>query len=185
VRNTPDPGRLLPQIPLIQRYYGAIEAARSSDLAAREPATVADDLLSTMASIRRSGRLVGRPAELAELTGAQLDLVRLLRRRPGISVTEAAAELALAANTVSTLVRQLTDAGLVARRVDRADRRVARLALTPETARRVGRFRDRRVALLASGIAELGPAERSRLHDAVAILGRVAARLPELAEPGA
>ena len=79
-----------------------------------------------MAAIRRSGRLVGRPPELSELTGAQLDLVRLVGRRPAVSVAQAAAELRLAANTVSTLVRQLTDAGLLLRRVDPVDRRIAR-----------------------------------------------------------
>jgi hypothetical protein len=50
---------------------------------------------------------------------------------------------------------------------------------------KVGRFRDRRVALLASGIAELRPADRRRLDAAVSILSRVAGRLPDLAEPDA
>jgi DNA-binding MarR family transcriptional regulator len=146
---------------------------------------LADELLSTMALIRRSGRLIGRPAGLSELTWAQLDLVRLVRRRPGVSVADAAAELQVAANTVSTLVRQLTDAGLLVRRVDHADRRVARLELTPDVAREVGLFRDRRVALLASGIAELAPADRRRLEIAASILSRVAMRLPDLVEPRA
>jgi DNA-binding MarR family transcriptional regulator len=147
-----------------------------------DAAGIADELLSTMASIRRSGRLVGRPAELSELTGAQLDLVRLVRRRPGVAVAEAAAELGLAANTVSTLVRQLSNAGLLLRRVDGSDRRIARLELTPETSARVSRFRDLRVALLAAAIAELGAADRRRLEAAVPILGNLAARLPELVE---
>jgi DNA-binding MarR family transcriptional regulator len=149
---------------------------------AGEWSALADDLLATMASIRRSGRLAGRPVELSELTGAQLDLVRLVRRRPGISVAEAAAELRLAANTVSTLVRQLTDAGLLLRQADRADRRVARLELTPEMQGKVDRFRDRRVALLAAAIGELRPAERRRLAETAALLRRLAGRLPELAE---
>jgi len=128
---------------------------------------------------------MGRPAELSNLTGAQLDLMRLVWRQPGVSVAEAALELRLAANTVSTLVRQLTDGGLLLRRVDLSDRRVAKLELTPETARNVGRFRDRRVALLAAAIAELPPADWRRLEAAVPILGRLAARLPDLVEPSA
>nr|WP_232320542.1 MarR family transcriptional regulator [Rhodococcus sp. WMMA185] len=44
-----------------------------------------------------------------------MELARLLRRRPGISVADAAAGLGLAANTVSTLARQIVDAGLVER----------------------------------------------------------------------
>jgi DNA-binding MarR family transcriptional regulator len=159
-----------------------MEASRALSPVPGDPSALADELLSTLAAIRRSGRLVGRPAELAELTGAQLDLVRLVRRRPGVSVAEAAAELQLAANTVSTLVRQLADAGLLVRRVDRTDRRVARLELTPEMAQKVGRFRDRRVALLALGIGELRPADRRRLETAASILSRVAMRLPDLVE---
>ena len=71
-----------------------------------------------MGAIRRSGRRhAGRPEELSQLTGSQLELVRLLRRRPGISVNQVADELNLAPNTVSTLVRQLVDAGFVVRRL--------------------------------------------------------------------
>src|SRR5262245_43246954 len=161
-----------------------MEAAGSLDLTS-DASAVADELLSTMASIRRSGRLVGRPPELSELTGAQVDLVRLVWRLPGVSVAEAAAELGLAANTVSTLVRRLSDAGLLRRLVDPADRRVARLELTRETSRRVERFRDLRVALVASAIAELTTADRRRLEVALPVLGRVAGRLPELVEPRA
>jgi DNA-binding MarR family transcriptional regulator len=162
-----------------------MEAARALAAVPDDSAALADELIVTMASIRRSGRLAGRPAELAELTGAQLDLIRLVRRRPGISVAEAASELQVAANTVSTLVRQLTGAGLLVRLADPADRRVARLELTTETARRVEGFRDRRVALLASAIDELRPGDRRRLEAAAAVLARVADRLPDLVEPDA
>src|SRR5215471_17672170 len=133
---------------------------------------IADELLRTMGSIRRSGRRAAvRPAELSRLTGAQLDLVRVVRRRPGISVGEAAEELRLAANTVSTLVRQLCDAGLLERTTDVADRRVGRLSLSPDTARRVGAFRDRRVALLSEAMGSFSEHEQEELADAVALLG--------------
>jgi DNA-binding MarR family transcriptional regulator len=155
------------------------EASRG---AVAEWSPLADDLLGAMAAIRRSGRLVSRPLELSELTGAQLDLVRLVRRRPAVSVAEAASELRLAANTVSTLVRQLTDAGLLLRRVDPVDRRIARLELTPTMQVTVDRFRDRRVALVAAAISELRPAERRQLAAASTLLRQLASRLPELAE---
>jgi DNA-binding MarR family transcriptional regulator len=143
---------------------------------------LADDLLSTMASIRRSGRRVAaRPVELSALTGAQVDLVRVVRRRPGISVTQAAAELRLAGNTVSTLVRQLSDAGMLIRRPDDSDRRVARLELTPAMQRKVGAFRDRRVATLSAGIAQLQPADQRRLVDALEILRELAGALSDQA----
>jgi DNA-binding MarR family transcriptional regulator len=149
-------------------------------MSAAEPTQLADELLRAMASIRRSGRLAAaRPAELSALTGAQLDLVRLVRRRPGISVSEAADELRLAGNTISTLVRQLTGSGLLDRTSDPFDRRVARLELTRDMQRSVSAFRDRRVAVLATAMTELPPAERVRLEDAVEVIGRLAERLPD------
>ena len=102
---------------------------------------LADELLAAMGARRRSGRRrAGRPEELSQLTGSQLELVRLLRRRPGISVNEVAHELNLAPNTVSTLVRQLVDAGFVVRRCQEADRRVARLDLAEDLGRRWEHF---------------------------------------------
>jgi DNA-binding MarR family transcriptional regulator len=153
-------------------------AARSQ----AELSLLAGELLATMASIRRSGRLVaGRPVELSALTGSQVDLVRLVRRRPGISVAQAAAELRLAANTVSTLVRQLTDAGLLIRSADASDRRVARLELTREMQRKVGAFRDRRVAMLSAGMGELPAGDQERLAEALDVLKALAATLPDQA----
>jgi DNA-binding MarR family transcriptional regulator len=146
----------------------------------KEHAARADDLLSVMASIRRSGRLLaGRPVELSTLTSSQIDLVRLILRRPGVSVTQAAEELRLAPNTVSTLIRQLSDQGLLIRRIDDQDRRVARLDLTPGMRRKVGAFRDRRVATLVGAMTQMSAKDRGRLADAVAILEELAGRLEE------
>ena len=155
-------------------------APSPADAAATPFAQLADELLTAMASIRRSGRsAAGRPVELASLTTAQIDLVRLVRRRPGVSVGEAADTLRLAANTVSTLVRQLTEAGLLIRTPDTSDRRVARLELTGEMQHKVGAFRDRRVAMLADAMDGLPPRDRRRIEGAVEVLGRLAQRLPD------
>jgi DNA-binding MarR family transcriptional regulator len=146
-------------------------------------ARLADELLNAMASIRRSGRAVaGRPAELATLTSAQIDLVRLVRRRPGVSVGEAADSLRLAANTVSTLVGQLTDSGLLLRTPDASDRRVARLELTGDMQQKVGAFRDRRISMLAAAMAGLPP---RRVESAVEVLRLLAERLPDRSAPDA
>lgn len=145
-----------------------------------ESAAFADQLLATIGAIRRAGRRQsGRPDELSALSGAQLELVRLLRRRPGVSVAEAASELRLAANTVSTLVGELSEAGLLVRSVDRADRRVARLDLAPEMRRTVERWRDRRVDALAAAYERLSAAERRRLAAALPCLDRLAGALEE------
>lgn len=86
----------------------------------------------------------------------------------------AAQELGLAANTVSTLVRQLTDLGLVARTADPDDRRIARLALTPATQSHVEQWRDRRSAQVADAVSRLTPQEREDLARAVPAITRLA-----------
>jgi DNA-binding MarR family transcriptional regulator len=131
----------------------------------------ADELLDALAALRRALRRdAARPDELAALSGAQIELVRLLRRKPGLSVAEAAAELRLAPNTVSTLVGQLADAGVVARRPDDADRRVARLDLAPRIRRKVEAWRDRRSEALEAALAALPANEQSALADVVPVL---------------
>jgi DNA-binding MarR family transcriptional regulator len=79
---------------------------------------------------RQLRRSAGRGFDGTGLTEAQAELLRLVGRRPGISITEAAAELALVPNTASTLVSRLAADGLLVRTVDGKDRRVGRLQLT-------------------------------------------------------
>jgi DNA-binding MarR family transcriptional regulator len=135
----------------------------------------ADELLAAMSAIRRAARQRGgRPAEFASLTTAQLELIRVLRRRPGLSVAEAAQELRLASNTVSTLVRELADAGMLERRIDKDDRRVARLDLAPDIRRKLERWRDERVVALASAIDGLPSEDRRLLLAALPLLGSLA-----------
>jgi DNA-binding MarR family transcriptional regulator len=98
---------------------------------------------------------------------------------PNVSITRAAKELHLARNTVSTLVRQLADAGLLTRTAAAADRRVARLELTEEMRRNVGAFRDRRVAVLVEELQQLSPADQRQLRGAVGILNRMSRELQQ------
>ena len=156
-----------------------------TSLQSAETAQLTSELISASASLRRAARLAGRPVEFAELTGAQLDLLRLVRRRPAVSVAEAAAELRLAPNTVSTLVRELTDAGLIVRSADPADRRVARLRLAPNMQRKVDGFRDRRVMLLTRAIEELSAVDQAVLERSTAILSELALRVAALVEADA
>jgi DNA-binding MarR family transcriptional regulator len=132
---------------------------------------LADELLAAMGSIRRSGRRrAGRPEELSQLTASQLELVRLLSRRPGISVNQVAEELNLAPNTVSTLVGKLGEAGYVVRRSQESDRRVARLELSEDLGRKMGAFRDRRMGLLVDAMQELPVHDQRRLRSTVGVL---------------
>ena len=135
-----------------------------------------DTLLEVLGSLRRTARrTVGPPFPDHDLTGAQRELVRLLRRRPGLSVSEAAAALGVADNTVSTLVRQLVTAGIVVRDHSPHDRRVAHLDLSPDARRRVTTWRDQRIDGLAHALDTLTDADRRAIRVALPALSRLTA----------
>ncbi|MFF0267742.1 MarR family winged helix-turn-helix transcriptional regulator [Kribbella sp. NPDC004536] len=143
-----------------------------------------EELLAAIGLVRRHlRRSVGRPFPEGALTDSQGELIRTVRRNPGISVAEAAAELGLVANTVSTLVGQLTERGLLQRTPDQTDRRVARLTLTDPAREQVEAWRDRRTALVTRALDDLSPAERDALRAALPVLAVLAERLhPEQQE---
>ncbi|MFD6637516.1 MarR family winged helix-turn-helix transcriptional regulator [Micromonospora chalcea] len=108
---------------------------------------------------RRSTARAGRDP----LPEAQVELLLLVRDTPGISGKEVAQRLGTAPNTVSTLVRDLTDAGLLARDRDSADRRVVRLRVTEAAHRRMADHQRHRTALLTEALADLDPAARDAI----------------------
>ena len=146
-------------------------------------AGLADELYDAIGLLRRrSRRLVGAPLPELALSGAQHELLRVVRRNPGVTVTEAAHVLGLAANTVSTLVGQLLPLGVLVRDRDATDRRVARLDLTPSARESLEQWRDRRTQATATALARLPADERAHLAEALATIVRIAADLPENSE---
>jgi len=107
------------------------------------------------------------------MPGSQVELLRLVESTPGIGVSAAAAQLHLAGNSVSTLVNQLTEAGLLRRERDPADRRSARLLLTDAAAARLDAWRAARISLLAEALDELAEDERQALAAALPALARL------------
>ena len=63
---------------------------------------------------------------------AQVELLQRLADEPGIRVGDLASRHHLATNTVSNLVQQMVQAGLVDRTADPVDRRAVTVAPTPE-----------------------------------------------------
>ncbi|MBW8822057.1 MAG: MarR family transcriptional regulator, partial [Streptomyces sp.] len=91
------------------------------------PEELADALVGVQRLLRRRLRA---GLTVPRLRGAEVELLRLVGARPGIGVSDAAKELHLAGNSVSTLVNQLVKEGHLVRETDPADRRAARLLLT-------------------------------------------------------
>ena len=108
------------------------------------------------------------------LPPAQSELLRLTASRPGITVADAAQELHLAPNTVSTLVGKLTAAGLLQRGRGAADGRTALLTVTDRARRRLAEYRDLRAELAGQAMAMLSAADQRALTSAVPALLRLA-----------
>lgn len=76
------------------------------------------------------------------LPSTELEIMRLLVRQPGLTVTDVARELALQTSNASTAIRTLVARNLLERRPDRIDGRVVRLHPT-ELAIAIRRRRER------------------------------------------
>ncbi|MEV0980171.1 MarR family transcriptional regulator [Streptomyces sp. NPDC049915] len=116
------------------------------------------------------------------LRGAEVELLRLVEARPGIGISEAAKELYLAGNSVSTLVNHLVRDGYLIRETDPADRRAARLLPTDAALKRLRDWQERRAELLDRHLAELPEADREALRAAVPALRRLAESLRQEGE---
>lgn len=135
----------------------------------------AGDFLSAVSLLHRTARRAVRQAWRQEpLPPAQSELLRLTASRPGITVADAAQELHLAPNTVSTLVGKLTAAGLLRRSRGTADGRTALLAVTDQARRRLAEYRDLRAELAGQAMARLTAADQRALAAAVPALLRLA-----------
>lgn len=140
--------------------------------------------MTTMAAMRRQVRRALRPRGIGpQLRGAQIELLRVVHDQPGIGVAAAARELYLAANSVSTLVNQLTDVGMLVRETDPNDRRAIRLYPTDAAVKRMEEWRQARAAFVGTGMAGLTPAGRQAIAAALPALRILLANLDSEGRP--
>jgi DNA-binding MarR family transcriptional regulator len=138
-------------------------------------------LFSTVGRFRRQLRRSAGRSFSAGLTESQAELLRLVGRQPGISVSQAATELGLAANTTSTLVTKLAGDALLIREADPADRRVGRLRLTESAQRLADASRAARRAALVDVFDDLEPHEVDSLTAGLEVLSKMTQLLQERA----
>jgi DNA-binding MarR family transcriptional regulator len=154
----------------------AVAAEEDAHLSAARK--TAADLFTAVSVIRRAARRVARQAWAQEpLPPAQSELLRLAVARPGVTVADAAHELRLAPNTVSTLVGRLTDAGLLTRAKSPRDGRTALLTATDKALRRRAEFRDLRADLAGQALARLPEEDQRALARAAPALLRLSDEL--------
>jgi DNA-binding MarR family transcriptional regulator len=138
----------------------------------------AAELLMAISLIRRTARRAARQAWAQQpLPPAQSELLRLAAARPGLTVADAAQELRLAPNTVSTLVGRLVDAGLLSRERGAQDGRTALLTATDKAQQRLAEFRDLRADLAGRALATLPEPDHRALAAAIPALQRLAERM--------
>jgi DNA-binding MarR family transcriptional regulator len=80
--------------------------------------------------------------------------------------------------SVTRIVAKLEELQLVARSVDGADRRVARLTVTPAGEQLLAEVRVRRNELLGARLADLGPADVAAIEAALPALERLGGLQP-------
>jgi DNA-binding MarR family transcriptional regulator len=141
---------------------------------------VAGELFGVVGRFRRQlRRSAGRGFDASRLSESQSELLWLVGRRPGISVSTAAAELGLVPNTASTLVTKLVSGGLLLRTAGDTDRRVCQLRLAEPAQQIVDSSRATRRALLSEVIDELDDDQIESLTKGLEVLDTMTRKLRE------
>ena len=129
--------------------------------------------------VRAARRARGRLANEADLSLSQYHLLEPLLsvEEPGLGVGELACAAGVSAPTATRMLAGLERAGLVERRACARDRRVVRVALTPDGAGRMARKRERIRGRREELYRSLEPEERAQ---AARLLERLAAAIEDL-----
>jgi DNA-binding MarR family transcriptional regulator len=131
-----------------------------------------------VSAVRRAARRGTRRRSWTEpLPPAQSELLRLAAQMPGLTVAQAARELRLAPNTVSTLIGKLTEQGLLERTQSSTDGRSVLLNITAKARNRLAEWRDLRAELGGPALASLSAADQEALAAAVPALLRLAEQM--------
>ena len=134
-----------------------------------------DDMLALYHLIRRASH----PVHRAEMTPEQYWLLRLLRRKGALSISELAEELGVTGSSITTACKRLEKAGLVMRERQSDDERMVKVTLTEQGNARVEAWQEQRRELLAHLLAPLAQDEQDALQR---LLERIleAADVPQL-----
>jgi DNA-binding MarR family transcriptional regulator len=120
-----------------------------------------------------------------QLPAAQARLLSTIEAQGEARICDLAAVDHCSQPTMTTQVRRLEDAGLVARTADPGDARAVRIRITPEGMRTLSRVRSDRAAAIEPQLARLESGDRRTLMDAVAVLRRLLDDSGPAPRPGA
>lgn len=131
------------------------------------PELVASELRPVLLRLARELR---KETEQLGVTARQATLLWLVKRSPGLSLAELAAEEGISPPALSGNVDRLERAGLIERVRSSDDRRRVGLRLTDDGVRLLRRVRARRTTWLADRLGALEPAELEAIDSAVPAL---------------
>jgi DNA-binding MarR family transcriptional regulator len=134
------------------------------------PEAVAAELRPVLLRLARELR---KETEQLGVTARQTTLLWLVKRSPGLSLAELAAEEGISPPAMSGHVDRLERVGLLERERSSDDRRRVGLRLTEEGERLLRRVRARRTTWLAGRMRTLDPVELEAIDAAVPALMRL------------
>lgn len=134
------------------------------------PEAVAAELRPVLLRLARELR---KETEQLGVTARQTTLLWLVKRSPGLSLAELAAEEGISAPAMSGHVDRLERAGFLARERSNDDRRRVGLRLTAEGERLLRRVRARRTTWLADHLRALEPSELEAVNASIPALLRL------------
>src|ERR1700758_1543212 len=124
---------------------------------------VADGLRPTLLRLAREIRR----EQIGSVSPHQVSLLFSIKREPGVTVGQLAAEERISTAAMSKRVSRLERDGLVERTQSETDRRCVGLTLTEDGQRILRRVRSRRTASLASRLDTLSPKELAAVGSAI------------------
>jgi DNA-binding MarR family transcriptional regulator len=120
-------------------------------------------------SATRLARLLRRQGDTG-LSPSQLSALTSVERHGPLTLGALADHERVAPPSVTKAVAKLEESGLVARRADAGDRRVAHVSITAAGTALLGEVRQRKDLWLAARLAELTDDQRRRLADALGVI---------------
>ena len=142
-------------------------------LATAAPAELAARLRLAVTRLSRRLRQEAQGGGGGGISPSQLSALSSIERLGPLTLGELSAVERVQPPTMTRVVAALEEAKLVRREVDPADRRVARVRVTPGGQRFVIRTRTRKDAYLAARLRRLDPSDVAALEHAAAVLEKL------------
>jgi DNA-binding MarR family transcriptional regulator len=141
----------------------------AEEAAPTDAAAIAARLRVSATRLARQLRQESEPG----LSPSQLSALTSVDRHGPLTLGRLAEHERVAPPSVTKIVAKLEEAGLVERRLDERDRRVAWVSVSAAGANRLAKIRQRKTEWLAARLAKLSDDDRRRIADALAALDAI------------